>query len=143
MRSIFDLPFAIAILLLQTTALAFPASSLEDTAARLSIEKRNINDILAPTLVGLYVCTDIDWKGTCQDLQNGPGLCINLGEPFAANISSVGPDSEVSGCTLFVKENCDLSGEFVANVKKPGLSDLSSSPQGGRYNDKFMSYICY
>ncbi|KAM3413644.1 hypothetical protein BST61_g10337 [Cercospora zeina] len=143
MRSIFGLPFAIAVLLLQTTVLAFPASSPEDTETEFEIEKRKITNILAPTIVGLYVCTDADWKGTCEDLRNGPGLCINFEEPFAANISSVGPDSEISGCTLFEKENCDLSGEFVANIKKPGLSGLRTSPQGGRYNDKFRSYICY
>ena len=75
MRSIASLPFAIAVLLLHTTALAFPAFSLTDITARLGLERRKITKILAPTVVGLYVCTDADWKGTCKDLRNGPGLC--------------------------------------------------------------------
>ncbi|PPJ57984.1 hypothetical protein CBER1_11470 [Cercospora berteroae] len=143
MRSTFRLPFAIAVLLLHTTVLAFPAFSLTDVTARRGLERRKITKTLAPTVVGLYVCTDADWKGTCKDLKNGPGLCINFQEPFAANISSVAPDSEVSGCTLYEKEDCDLSGEFVANIKKPGLANLGSSPQAGRYNDNLRSYICY
>ena len=41
------------------------------------------------------------------------------------------------------KSDCDLDGESVGEIKKPGIADLSTSPQAGKYDNYFESYICY
>jgi hypothetical protein len=41
------------------------------------------------------------------------------------------------------KAGCDLKGEFVGEIAKPGIGNLSETPQGGKYDDYFYSYICY
>lgn len=119
MHSITALPLTLAALLLQQT-MAMP-TFVEDMTDRLGLHSRAEFKILAPIVVGIYVCTEPNWKGTCVDLKNGPGICskwmpyhlncsppthtdttaVNFNETFSGNVSSVGPDSEVSGCTLF------------------------------------------
>lgn len=44
-----------------------PCTSMLDT--------RDIANVLAPTTIGVYFCLDSFWKGGCQYLKNGPGLC--------------------------------------------------------------------
>lgn len=61
-----------ALLLQQTTAMP---TFFEDITARLGLRSRAEFKILAPIVVGLYVCTEPEWKGVCADLKNGPGLC--------------------------------------------------------------------
>ena len=70
-------------------------------------------------LTHLYVCTDIDFEGTCQNLLTSTGYCCqlkdtkeaqshklitvildNLGNGFRDTISSLGPD-EGTSCTVF------------------------------------------
>ncbi|KAI5363565.1 hypothetical protein Slin15195_G092170 [Septoria linicola] len=141
MRSIMALPLALAALLLQL-AMAIPAMH-EDIAARSTLESRAEAKILAPIVVGLYICTGPEWTGQCAHLKNGPAICINFDQTFAGQITSVGPDAEASGCTFFTKPNCDLSGENISGTRKPGNSNLGLSPFNGKYDNAFFSYICY
>ena len=73
MHSITALPLTLAALLLQQTT-AMP-TFVEDMTNRLGLHSRAEFKILAPIVVGIYVCTEPDWKGTCVDLKNGPGIC--------------------------------------------------------------------
>lgn len=70
MRSTTTLPVMLLAMLVGF-AIALPTSD----AAERSMEMKREAMIQAPTLVGLYVCTDADWKGECEDLMRGPGLC--------------------------------------------------------------------
>lgn len=68
MRSVMLLPITLLAVLLDL-AIAMPTSD------KSTLETRKETKILAPTTVGLYLCTDADWKGECEDLKRGPGLC--------------------------------------------------------------------
>ncbi|EGP86693.1 unnamed protein product [Zymoseptoria tritici ST99CH_1A5] len=122
------------------SAFPFPWTSLRRTSDSGFIAADELN-ILAPVRVGIYICQNADWVGPCEHLLNGPGMCINLSDQLAGEVSSVGPDPEASGCTLFEEENC--KGDQIVGLKTPGESNLGLSPQAGRFNDVFRSYICY
>lgn len=34
-------------------------------------------------------------------------------------------------------------GQYMADIKYPGIPDLAQAPPAGAYNDFFRSYICY
>lgn len=37
--------------------------------------QREVGNVLAPTTIGVYFCLEPFWKGACEYLENGPGLC--------------------------------------------------------------------
>lgn len=87
--------------------------------AQTDLISRDISAALAPTTIGVYFCPEPFWKGTCQYLENGPGLCseehqprslitystdidkVNLDKTLAGKVSSLGPDEDASGCDFF------------------------------------------
>lgn len=44
------------------------------------------------TVGGVYICTDTDWKGTCGYAVQPLNTCIRMGQAWAFQISSFGPD---------------------------------------------------
>lgn len=78
-----------------TAILPLAASLLHGIAAlpRLAspehqVDIRSVDKILAPTVVGVYVCVDADYKGQCSYLQNPPGMCGKLAQIFEAGPKS-------------------------------------------------------
>ncbi|KAJ6558988.1 hypothetical protein B0H10DRAFT_2201296 [Mycena sp. CBHHK59/15] len=64
-----------------------PASSigtLNITTTDTTLAKRNIG--------GIYICTDINWKGDCGYAVQPVNTCINMGSEWYRKISSLGPD---------------------------------------------------
>ncbi|CAK4031700.1 Hypothetical predicted protein [Lecanosticta acicola] len=127
--------FAVAAFLLHTTL------ALASERHEAQLDTRADASSLAPTTVGIYLCLNSGWVPPCIHLENGPGLCINLDSTYAGQVSSVGPDEEASGCTMFEKPNCQ--GNSLQNIVYPGDPNLATNPQGSEYNDVFSSYICY
>ena len=56
---------------LLNTAVGLPSP----TSDLAGFAKRADNNILAPMTVGIYLCTDVDWKGQCIHLIDGTALC--------------------------------------------------------------------
>lgn len=97
--------------------LAISASTLTVINAAPQPEQSLDVNILAPTTIGVYFCPEAFWKGECEYLQNGPGICsrktkrcctfqsdlylVKLDTSLAAQVSSVGPDEDASGCTFY------------------------------------------
>jgi hypothetical protein len=55
-----------------TTAFPFSWANLSESKSGFIANEVNV---LAPTIVGIYFCTDADWKGHCEHLKNGPAIC--------------------------------------------------------------------
>ncbi|KAF3037006.1 hypothetical protein E8E11_006292 [Didymella keratinophila] len=55
--------------------------------------------IRADTKTNIYICTDMNWAGTCKNMAVTPGKCYNMPASFDKNVSSTGPD-EGTFCTL-------------------------------------------
>lgn len=123
-QSLFTMRRYIALLHLAACLLHCTAAFPDDPSSGHKVETRSLGKILAPSIVGLYLCVDADWKGQCAYLENGPGLCstsacripckpaidfssadrciVNLNETFAKAVSAIGPDKDrVSGCKMF------------------------------------------
>ncbi|KAF2173647.1 hypothetical protein M409DRAFT_15925 [Zasmidium cellare ATCC 36951] len=132
-------------LLALSPILANIATALPWVGTTADLHARAETNILAPPRVGVYMCVDADWKGHCEHLLNAPGLCIDLPQELAGQVSAVGPDKQketfASGCTLFKDIGC--KGEYMADIAYPGLKNLAQAPLAGAYNDFFKSYICY
>ncbi|KAL8847754.1 MAG: hypothetical protein Q9221_007202 [Calogaya cf. arnoldii] len=48
----------------------------------------------------LFVCTDVNFGGQCQNLRNTKGVYYTLGNGFSDTITSLGPDAGTT-CTLW------------------------------------------
>ncbi|KAF2632748.1 hypothetical protein BU25DRAFT_417340 [Macroventuria anomochaeta] len=63
---------------------------------------------------GMYMCTGINFTGTCKYIQPAMGTCYTLPAPFKSSIASFGPDQAFSGsipafafgCRLYEDETC-------------------------------------
>lgn len=49
----------------------------------------------------IYICTDANWDGDCDDYGFTDGACSNFPSEYQDDISSIGPDSGWL-CTLYV-----------------------------------------
>ncbi|KAI4111071.1 MAG: hypothetical protein LQ339_000799 [Xanthoria mediterranea] len=56
--------------------------------------------LASQAITHLFVCTDADFKGRCQNLENTRGACTNLGNGLSDSISSLGPDQGTT-CTIW------------------------------------------
>ncbi|KAF3931249.1 hypothetical protein ABW19_dt0202588 [Dactylella cylindrospora] len=103
---------------------------------------------------GVYICTDINWSGTCGYKVQPLDACIQLTSPWYHTISSIGPD-QLTLLTLFKDGNCAASqyvnafcgngGPCLPKVYWPGYGDLtqhsfSSAFYSGNYNDQIGSF---
>lgn len=63
-----------------------------------SAEKRD--ELEKRALGGVYICTDINWGGTCGYAVQPTYTCIDMGTDWDKKISSFGPDSGTQ-CVLY------------------------------------------
>ncbi|OBZ73474.1 hypothetical protein A0H81_06641 [Grifola frondosa] len=84
----------------------------------------------------IYICTDANWSGDCDNYGFINGQCSNFPSTFQNDISSVGPDPGWV-CILSVDYNC-YSDKGIYTVTWPGYSDLSQDWG----NDMFNSVVC-
>ncbi|OHE92128.1 hypothetical protein CORC01_12583 [Colletotrichum orchidophilum] len=85
----------------------------------------------------LYICSDANFSGRCQNLDSNTGQCYNLGNGFNDVVSSLGPDAGTS-CTIWENNGC--SGASIVNIVSPGIYNLADSKWN--FNDKMSSYRC-
>ncbi|KAF2430669.1 hypothetical protein EJ08DRAFT_697147 [Tothia fuscella] len=85
---------------------------------------------------GVYICTDVNWKGTCGYKVQPLNTCIGLDFPWWQSISSFGPDQGTK-CDLYHGYSCD---DWIATgVGAPGYADLRTFANA---NDRIGSFIC-
>ncbi|OAL03071.1 hypothetical protein IQ06DRAFT_367646 [Phaeosphaeriaceae sp. SRC1lsM3a] len=114
----------------------------EPAATSLNIVQTPASDVQARGLdkraTGhLFVCTDSNFGGACQNLQFTTGQCLNLAAPFQDSISSAGPDAGFT-CSVCSDNNC--SGTCINTLVSPGIFDFGNfSPN---INDQISSYRC-
>ncbi|KAI2603652.1 hypothetical protein GGR54DRAFT_644618 [Hypoxylon sp. NC1633] len=113
----------------QVAALKEAAVTARGTEAR-DVEKRAQHCV--------YVCTNTDFQGLCQNQCAQAGICYNEPDSFNDQISAIGPDSGY--CRAFFDKDCQLSsGHF--DFTSPGISDLRRYGDGSA-NDKISSWMC-
>ncbi|KAI3548862.1 hypothetical protein CSPX01_02885 [Colletotrichum filicis] len=79
----------------------------------------------------LYICSDANFSGRCQNLESNTGQCYDLGNGFNDVVSSLGPDAGTS-CTIW--ENAGCTGASIVNIVNPGIYNLADS--NWNFNDK-------
>ncbi|KAK1768234.1 hypothetical protein QBC33DRAFT_619089 [Phialemonium atrogriseum] len=82
---------------------------------------------------GVYICTDINWGGTCGYAKQPWNLCIQLDSPWYHTISSIGPD-EYNAIVAYSDYSCGSSAQLA--IFNPGYPDLR--PAG--WNDRIGSF---
>ncbi|KAI4126985.1 MAG: hypothetical protein LQ338_003440 [Usnochroma carphineum] len=78
----------------------------------------------------LYVCTDYDFHGRCENLESTKQGCYTLFNGFDNEITSLGPDQGTT-CTIY-------DGASVGGIVYPGIYNLKDY----NFNDRASSYRC-
>ncbi|KXH34305.1 hypothetical protein CNYM01_01110 [Colletotrichum nymphaeae SA-01] len=91
----------------------------------------------------LYICSDANFSGRCQNLESNTGQCFrlhldDLGNGFNDVVSSLGPDAGTS-CTIW--ENAGCTGASIVNIVNPGIYNLADS--NWNFNDKSPGHAPY
>ncbi|KAF8180624.1 hypothetical protein BJ912DRAFT_980937 [Pholiota molesta] len=81
----------------------------------------------------LFVCTEINFTGTCGNIAFNVGECTNFNSPFLDSISSLAPDAGFS-CTTYTDVGC--TGETYT-VTSPGSTSLPVV-----VDNKISSFLC-
>ncbi|KAF2109149.1 hypothetical protein BDV96DRAFT_585841 [Lophiotrema nucula] len=101
------------------------------TAILPSPPSQHVSPVISPrdngNIGGLYMCTDIDFTGTCFYLIADIDQCYNMFPDWQVQLSSWGPDKtrnqkDAFFCTLFDQLGC--TGKKV-ELGYPGTGDLS------------------
>ncbi|TAQ88274.1 hypothetical protein B7494_g3385 [Chlorociboria aeruginascens] len=79
-------------------ALPFTLNEIDHADEMMYILDRDLPIDLTSSIIqkresgGIFICTDIDWSGTCGYAKQPLGVCIVLTSPYKDTISSFGPD---------------------------------------------------
>ncbi|TIC99370.1 hypothetical protein CH35J_005089 [Colletotrichum higginsianum] len=84
----------------------------------------------------LYICQNINFGGSCVNVEVSTGVCYNLINGWNDVVSSLGPDAGTS-CTLY--ENAGCTGAALPNIVNPGISNLGERG----FNDRASSFRCF
>lgn len=85
----------------------------------------------------LYVCTDANWSGNCDNIWFENSRCWVLPTEYQNDVTSIGPPEDWY-CYGYVDYNCE--DDFI-DFQYPGISDLGDG--NTNYNDKLKSFVCY
>ncbi|KAI0346651.1 hypothetical protein BDW22DRAFT_789867 [Trametopsis cervina] len=115
-------------------AIGVPASGVNAT----HLEKRAVG--------GVYICSDVNWKGQCGYAVQQIGQCIRLGSDWNKKISSFGPDACTS-CFATIYADCGVAEENSLNDDNSWQFLNPGSGTGGLetahpWNDKISSFVC-
>ncbi|KAJ7703451.1 hypothetical protein B0H16DRAFT_1638706 [Mycena metata] len=88
---------------------------------------------------GVFICTDLDWKGKCGYSVPPLNDCVLLASPWLDAISSFGPDPG-STCFAFNTGNCDQN-EAQWSFTFPG-DDTGGEATTNPWNDQITSFAC-
>ncbi|CAO1603233.1 hypothetical protein XANCAGTX0491_006825 [Xanthoria calcicola] len=83
----------------------------------------------------VYVCTDSNFRGRCENLESTKQGCYTLFNGFSDQISSIGPDAGTT-CTLYDDVGC--GGASLGGIVRPGIYNLADYG----FNDRASSYRC-
>ncbi|KAI5116313.1 hypothetical protein M0805_005521 [Coniferiporia weirii] len=97
-----------------------------------ALEKRNIG--------GVYICTDINWGGTCGYAVQPINECIVLGSDWAYKISSFGPDKGTT-CSGALRKPEPFCGEARWWFTYPGDA-TGGLGTGDPWNDAIGAFTC-
>ncbi|KAI5120972.1 hypothetical protein M0805_006644 [Coniferiporia weirii] len=120
------------------SAVGWDGSALESSAIGVPAFMNATTDELEKrTVGGVFICTDINWGGTCGYAVQPIDECIILGSDWAYKISSFGPD-ECTTCFAYSQPSCaEESWEFTYPGDATGglgTSDL--------WNDLIAAFMC-
>ncbi|KAF9885055.1 hypothetical protein FE257_000786 [Aspergillus nanangensis] len=82
---------------------------------------------------GVYICTDINWGGTCGFAKQPWDVCIQLDSPWWHSITSIGPD-EYNAIVAYEDYNCASSSTLT--IWSPGYANLGAAG----WNDRIGSF---
>ncbi|KAL9106751.1 MAG: hypothetical protein Q9227_008250 [Pyrenula ochraceoflavens] len=102
-----------------------------------------INKPRQGSTASVYLCTDANFQGTCQNMVPAFNTCTNLAAPYDNSVSSVGP-ADGNFCRFFKDPGCSdqqAGVDFFDVVGSPGISDLKTY-DNGVFNDQISSFQC-
>lgn len=118
-------------LLAATLALASNAAASPLANAATTLEARD------GPWGNLYVCTDANWSGDCDNIWFEHAKCVVFPEQFQNDISSIGPPDKWY-CFAYTDYSC--ADDYI-DFRYPGIYDLGDGNTA--YNDKLNSFACY
>lgn len=129
--------FSLLLLSLLGAASSAPTVEIAERSPVAELEKRTVG--------GIYLCTDINFSGTCGYKVQPLNTCIVLTSPYDLSISSFGPDKGTK-CHLYSTHDCTTYGcsspgcGFAPDIilSYPGSADLRNQ----NFNDHARSFDC-
>ncbi|RMZ74261.1 hypothetical protein GMOD_00003273 [Pyrenophora seminiperda CCB06] len=96
------------------------------------------------SLAGVYICSDINWGGTCEHKFTSLGGSDSDCTLLTGQESSIGPDAGFF-CEFYTNAYCrkllDDESDYLG-LAWPGIADLRDTAKGD-YNDRLFSYACF
>ncbi|KAJ6592870.1 hypothetical protein B0H19DRAFT_1245680 [Mycena capillaripes] len=118
--------------------LSAPFFSLVSLVAALPPAPRAVDvAISARTQGNVFVCTDVQFTGSCAVFHGASGQCINFPSAFNDDISSVGPTPARTASSSRNDGGC--LGQQLGPVRSPGDSNLLN-PATIAFNDQISSF---
>lgn len=111
------------------------AGALMHTASATPVSNADLGARAGPW-GNLYVCTDANWSGNCDNIWYEHAKCVVLPEEFQNDISSIGPPQRWY-CKGYTDYNC--ADDFI-DFDYPGIYDLGDGNTA--YNDRINSFVC-
>ncbi|GJE87342.1 hypothetical protein PsYK624_034250 [Phanerochaete sordida] len=112
-------------------ALAFAGSAAASPIGNAALEARDYPP------GNLYVCTDANWGGHCDNIWFAHEQCVTFPGDFQNDISSIGPPQQWY-CYGYTNYNC---GDDFIDFQYPGIYDLGDGNTA--FNDRLNSFVCY
>ncbi|KAI4253278.1 MAG: hypothetical protein LQ352_003775 [Teloschistes flavicans] len=126
-----------------------PRQSTENSTAPGEFHKlvSGPSSLATADITHLYVCIDINFGGSCRNLDTTRQACSKLDKltgsfvsddfinGFDNTISSLGPDP---GTNCEIWDGLGCRGDSISGIVYPGISDLRDY----NFNDRTSSYLC-
>lgn len=129
-----------------TTAAAALALALG--AAASPVASNTTADVEKRTVGGAFLCTDINWGGTCGHFTPALDQCVKLDAFWNKKVSSFGPD-ECTRCDAYGPDNCQFfipggspSSIPVWHFTYPGDA-TGGLGTNNPWNDRIQSFVCH
>ncbi|KAL8665201.1 MAG: hypothetical protein Q9202_002423 [Teloschistes flavicans] len=114
-----------------------PRQSTENSTAPGEFHKlvSGPSSLATADITHLYVCIDINFGGSCRNLDTTRQACYDFINGFDNSISSLGPDP---GTNCEIWDGLGCRGDTISGIVYPGISDLRDY----NFNDRTSSYLC-
>ncbi|CAK5267238.1 unnamed protein product [Mycena citricolor] len=117
--------------------LGWNGTILDPLAIGIPQDGTSARSLEARTPGGVFICTNINFSGTCGYAVQPLGVCITLTSPWYRTISSFGPDP---GATCFAySQNSCAEAQWEFTYPGDGTGGLGTNDP---WNDQITNFMC-